>query len=53
MKIPKVKKAKIPTKICFLCGEDTSDYIIYQNGAVCEVCQEGNKFKEMKDEHNC
>lgn len=47
-KIKKVKKGKLPEKFCFSCGDDTRDYIVYQNGFLCDSCQQLDKFKETK-----
>jgi hypothetical protein len=38
-----IKKDKLPAKICCLCGEDTSDYIIKDNSAICKNCQKDVK----------
>jgi hypothetical protein len=43
-------KEKLPSKMCFLCGDSTSDYIVFQNGCVCKNCQKSDKFKEMQNE---
>lgn len=36
IKKPKVKKEKLPVRLCFLCGNSISDYIVFQNGFVCK-----------------
>lgn len=46
----KVKKEKLPKRMCFICGIDTDSYIVYQNGFVCDGCQGSTRFKELKNE---
>ena len=41
MKTEKTKKIKLPDKLCACCGEQVCFYIIKDNGAFCENCQEG------------
>lgn len=48
----KEKKEALVKKTCMFCGIDTSDYLVYKNGAVCKKCQAGDKFKQMKAEEN-
>lgn len=49
MQNEKSKKDKLPSRMCFLCGNIISDYIIFKNGFVCNLCQSSNQFKEMKE----
>ena len=45
----KVKKEKLVKKLCMICGDDTDDYIIYKNGAVCKTCQEADMFIKLQN----
>jgi len=45
----KVKKVKLPKKFCYLCGDDTDDWIVYMNGFVCKTCQTSEKFIKFKE----
>jgi len=50
-KKPRVPKEKKESKMCCLCGDTTSDYIIFQNGFVCAGCIEKEAFIRLKQQY--
>lgn len=53
IKMPRIKKEKmkkLPEKLCFLCGQETKEYIIFKNGAVCENCQNKESYRRLLNE---
>ena len=49
IKEKKVKKVKLPRKLCFLCGDDTDDWTIYKNGFICKSCNSSDRFIKFKE----
>jgi len=50
-KAPKVPKEKKPSKTCFICGDSTTDYVVFQNGYVCSKCVEKEAFIRLKQDY--